>query len=550
MPDYSVSVPLAEIVRFALPTGSECLVGDQTSAPPVHWAVVVGLPLRREELMEEGDLVIAAERSDKPAWPQAMRQFVDLHVAAVAVSRPVAPEALEVASAARLPVFRMPEESDLRAVHRGVLTLILKHEAQIAQRSSEIARQLNRLAAEEDTGLPALAEVIASHTGHGVLVQDKRLKVVAVQQPDNMDKALWERCVGHLSESGALPEGWIDRKATAKKARGQVEFQELSDGIGRLVSPIVVGKLARGYLSIIGPRDELDALDTLAVEHGAEVYAMAMSKAKAVSETTKRLRGEFVDAVLAGSIAPAELERWAGRLGHNIYAPHAVVIFVWRDGADAPSMRRLETIVNGEIGIGRHSALVRNAGNQIEAFIVLDDPDSIQNALSLAVGVQKQAAREYPDTPVLSGIGRVATSLEVWEVSYKQATQALATARRLGEQRPLYFGDLSVYRLLFQMEEHPELAQFCDEMLGKLLQYDAEHNSTLVETLSEYFARRGNLTQTAEALYIHRNTLQYRMDRIGQITGLNLDKPETRLAVQLALKAHKLLPPAARRRYK
>jgi len=91
---------------------------------------------------------------------------------------------------------------------------------------------------------------------------------------------------------------------------------------------------------------------------------------------------------------------------------------------------------------------------------------------------------------------------------------------------------------------HPELAQFCDEMLGKLLDYDAQHNSTLVETLSEYFTQRGNLSRTAEALYIHRNTLQYRMERIGEITGLDLDNPETRLAMQLALKAFKILPNA------
>ncbi|MFQ5410266.1 MAG: PucR family transcriptional regulator, partial [Anaerolineales bacterium] len=345
-------------------------------------------------------------------------------------------------------------------------------------------------------------------------------------------------------DPAALPEGWLDRRATARKARGQVELQDISDGIARLVTPIVVDKLARGYLSVIGPRDDLDTLDAIAIEQGADIYAVVMSKAKAVSETTKRLRGEFVDAVLSGSISPAELERWAGRLGHNIYAPHAVVSFAWSRGHDEPSSRRLETIVNGEIGLGRHSALVRNAGDQMECFIVLDSPDSIQNAMNLANAVVEQAAREYPDTPVLSGIGRVARRLEDWDVSHTEALQALATARRINEARPLYFGDLSVYRLLFQIEHHPELAQFCDEMLGKLLAYDAQHNSTLIETLTEYFTRRGNLSQTAAALYIHRNTLQYRMERIAEITGLNLDNPETRLAMQLALKAFKLLPAA------
>ena len=54
-------------------------------------------------------------------------------------------------------------------------------------------------------------------------------------------------------------------------------------------------------------------------------------------------------------------------------------------------------------------------------------------------------------------------------------------------------------------------------------------------TLESYFEHNGNMTQTAEALFIHRNTLIYRLERIAEIADLDLDKPETRLAVQLAL---------------
>jgi purine catabolism regulator len=64
-----------------------------------------------------------------------------------------------------------------------------------------------------------------------------------------------------------------------------------------------------------------------------------------------------------------------------------------------------------------------------------------------------------------------------------------------------------------------------------------------LQTLSAYFTHHGNLSQTAEALFIHRNTLQYRMDRIAEISGFDLDNPETRLAVQLALKAYRLIHP-------
>ena len=63
----------------------------------------------------------------------------------------------------------------------------------------------------------------------------------------------------------------------------------------------------------------------------------------------------------------------------------------------------------------------------------------------------------------------------------------------------------------------------------------------MIRTLEAYFERHGNLKKTANALYIHRNTLLYRLERIQDITGLDLNNPETRLALQLTLRIHKML---------
>jgi purine catabolism regulator len=144
---------------------------------------------------------------------------------------------------------------------------------------------------------------------------------------------------------------------------------------------------------------------------------------------------------------------------------------------------------------------------------------------------------------VYAGIGRPAAELPDWKDSYREATQALAMAMRLSESAPLYFGDLSVYRLLFQLEGNAELVSFCRETLGPLLDY--EGGGDLIETLEAFFDRLGNLSQTAEKLFIHRNSLLYRMERIAQLTGLDLNNPDTRLAVHLALKVRKMLKPAA-----
>jgi len=129
--------------------------------------------------------------------------------------------------------------------------------------------------------------------------------------------------------------------------------------------------------------------------------------------------------------------------------------------------------------------------------------------------------------------------LEEWRNSLRQAGQALELARRIGERVPLYYPDLSVYRLLFQLEHSPELIAFQEETLGALLGYEGAEE--MLHTLETYFEHNGNLSQTAEALFMHRNTLIYRMERIAAITNTDLDNTEERLALQLALRINRMM---------
>jgi purine catabolism regulator len=92
---------------------------------------------------------------------------------------------------------------------------------------------------------------------------------------------------------------------------------------------------------------------------------------------------------------------------------------------------------------------------------------------------------------------------------------------------------------LFQLEHSPELIAFQEETLGELLAYEGA--SELIHTLEAFFAHNANLSQTADALFIHRNTLVYRLERIEAITQMDLDKPENRLAMQLALHIYRMM---------
>ena len=132
--------------------------------------------------------------------------------------------------------------------------------------------------------------------------------------------------------------------------------------------------------------------------------------------------------------------------------------------------------------------------------------------------------------------------MAAWPRSLREAEQALVLGRQLLDiSRVLDFGDLGVYRLLVLLRESPELWEFYRATLASLADYDHQQGAELLKTLEAFFTNLGNLARTAEALHVHRNTLLYRLERIGEISGLNLDDSEDRLALWIALKAHRVL---------
>ncbi len=74
-------------------------------------------------------------------------------------------------------------------------------------------------------------------------------------------------------------------------------------------------------------------------------------------------------------------------------------------------------------------------------------------------------------------------------------------------------------------------------LIERVEAYDREHSSDLIRTLRAFFAANANSSEAADRLYLHRNSLPYRLTRVQELTGLDLKDPRARLALQLGLLA-------------
>jgi len=129
------------------------------------------------------------------------------------------------------------------------------------------------------------------------------------------------------------------------------------------------------------------------------------------------------------------------------------------------------------------------------------------------------------------------------EDSLAEAEMSLLASERFYDNRPVRFAEMGADRLLLiLLRDRPaELEAFVELTLGPLLRHDARSASPLLPTVRSFVEHGGRLRETAAEIYVHRNTLAYRLDRAAEILGADLKEARARLAIELALRALLLL---------
>lgn len=123
---------------------------------------------------------------------------------------------------------------------------------------------------------------------------------------------------------------------------------------------------------------------------------------------------------------------------------------------------------------------------------------------------------------------------------YEKAQIARRIAYSYDQQKAYVFRPTGIREFILGVSNHEEFLAYSALVLEKLVNYDRKNNKELVETLKTYLDAGGSLQRTAERLYIHRNTLNYRLKRIREITGADINEPFTRMAFEFAFVIHQL----------
>jgi len=168
----------------------------------------------------------------------------------------------------------------------------------------------------------------------------------------------------------------------------------------------------------------------------------------------------------------------------------------------------------------------------------LSDVDSVRHFVAeLQVQVEQRAGQL--GAHVRAGLGGYHPGLHGVARSYLEAQQAFETGRKLRPDSVIHGHDEVIPQLV--LTQNPLLAErFVTHSLGRLMDPKVRNREQLLETLEAYLAK-GSVKEAAAALGLHRHTVLYRLEKLKELLGGDLDVPATRLRLQLALDLRKLL---------
>lgn len=409
----------------------------------------------------------------------------------------------------------------------------------------------------ENKGLQAVATSLSQLVGSPVSVHDENLAVTGLATGE-ADEAFGAN-LRSLWSAARLPVPRLDATGGAEITIQEaiVTLPDTGEVVTVLARPVVSGHTVHGWMMVwlggLVPHPWL----RVSLVRACNVAALHLAKERAVLETERRMQRDFLDEMLFGTIKSDSVLLARGRLvGWNLASKH-IVLVAEHDGPGHDPAIPAERGQPAGAFAGKAGALLAAAvraagcGNVLvprgdSAIVLLDvEPGTgaeaaRSQALDLAAGIRDTMAGEPAGTVTIGIGGYQHGPAELWR-SYEEARRAINIGRKVfGPGQILPMDDLKAFELLETLAGTPRAADLVNSSLGPLQDYDRRHGTQLLVTLEAYFACRESARLTAERLFIHRNTLAYRLGKIHEVLGLEPFSEPHRFRLMLVLALRRL----------
>ncbi len=440
---------------------------------------------------------------------------------------------LDYANETNFSIIALPEQIGLSSVANQVLSAILD------QRTNELKTALdthrtfsNHIVSGK--GLPHLLENVAQLVGSPVLLMNERCQLLSSS-----------------NTSSPVVNGmeYLHRMGYAFFTEGSrySSFTLLMNHPKTVtVFPVYTDKAKKGILVILGSFSHEESQSVLLVEQATNVIAFELMKENALKQYTKRAKNEFFLHYLNGQYASKEeVINRAKEFGLYNDRPYKCVAgrldqeelnLGFKD--NHIESEKVFDFVEEELSIFPFQSHLFIKGEM--CFILLEGEkgdttgESLQSIEFALEMIQDRVALHFKRS---ISFGYSHLCRQFWDVqeAHKEALNALHSGRLSGNRQFVQGYQAKDLQKLLRMIPQEDLVEFCDFNLKKLTEPGVTEMA-LIQTLAVYLETHCQISETAKRLYVHRNTIIYRLEKIEELLGKSLKDPDTTLHLRLALR--------------
>ena len=445
------------------------------------------------------------------------------------------PEAHEIASVfadlAAVGVMQARAAADLKASVRSIV-----QQNRLMRRAVALDERLMRLVLD-GASLTAMAEAIAEATGKPCAIHDASLRCLVAASPSHLQ----ERIVPRLLDDDHRDHSDVRAALAATVGRPLAVIGPLPDaGLPQrfIVVPVSAAEEHLGYLVLMEYGSRFTRLDSHIATHAAITVGLGLAAERRVAAAEWDARQALAADLVRGNRDTTSLQRRAEHLGIDLSAPRVLCLVASesQEPGPPPSAGQIAETLGALLGDGE--VLAAGVAEGVVAIVRLPENVPALEGIAAVRTALADTVRSLGRGDMIGAVSTRCTAPSQFERAYAEARQVMSCVRTfldLDGPMVLSADDLGPGRLFLAASDRAEADRFAEDTLGPLLA-DNDGMRDLLNTLRVFFDCSRSVRRAALALGIHENTIRYRLSRIDELTGLNVNgDSDDQLAVQLAL---------------
>lgn len=462
-------------------------------------------------------------------------------------SEEISDSVIEEANRRHFPILELSMEYSLGEVLNGALSRILENRTEELSYALDTHHAFFNLILNGE-GITEIVEKLAELIASPVVVLGPRLEIVSLSSSQRPDVSLLNECIAHLRASGETAEAGIYPIAAA------------SGCANAMIQPIPTSQ-RRGYIIAFLKDKEANKLFSLALEQAANVMGFELLKSQAVKDRARRFKIDFFTELVQGDIESEQEIVHRGKQ-YGLYPADSMICVicgrdsdgaeqepVMDDGAVERKAREIDSLyheLEKEFGKLNADTVLFTLKNKFVALVpskalLGTGPDSKLKLAQQLQGIESRLASSSQEHALSFGISVPVTRLADIPTAYKQAMDAYRLGRSHHKQRFVQFYHTKELMDLLKLIPSEDLKEFVEDTFEAWGGIDEGEQREWHKTLKVFYDTHCHIGETAKQLYIHRNTVLYRLNRIEQLTGAHVRNSADSLRIRMALMIKELI---------